>query len=81
MTISKSMPTWVANHVVTAFKIGKIEGCTIYAANDPELFVEVAPEFIASHPLNIPGYLVVQAGTGPTYMNSRLFEFYFKQTK
>lgn len=79
--LSKSLPKWVAHHEVTAFPIGKIEGCRIFSTEDETVYVDVSPEFIATQNFNVPCYFVVMKDGSYSCLTKRLFESYFQKIK
>lgn len=51
-------PEFKCHKRVRAFKVGRIEGCTIYDYDEKLPPYQATPEFIGKHPLNHPGYVV-----------------------
>lgn len=55
-----ALPLYQCHKQVRAFKIGRIEGCTLFPHDETAGIepVEVSPEYISRHPLNQSGYYV-----------------------
>ncbi len=53
-----SYPDYKCHKIVKAFKVGKIEGCTIFPIDESLPPYQATPEFIGRHGLNMEGYVV-----------------------
>lgn len=67
------IPEYRCHKKVRAFKIGKIEGCTLFSL-DGVHSVKVSGQFIATHPLNLTGYYVLYADGYESYSPAKAFE-------
>lgn len=73
--MSADLPYWKCHKHVHAFKIGRIEGCTLYPYNSGDCEpVTVSGEYILKHPLNQPGYYVRYEDGYESFSPAKAFE-------
>lgn len=72
------MPVYSCHKKVHALEIGKIEGNVLHFVNARYAPIDVGPEYISKHPLNLPGYYVVYDDGYKSFSPAKAFEEGYK---